>query len=280
VQRHQNHGRRAREHVIAEKLKPVEFPRSARYDPEWVLENLMGPNVLWLAESLSEQMELTPGMRVLDMGCGKAVSSIFLAKEFGVQVWATDLWIGADENWGRVRQAGVEELVFPIHAEAHSLPFAAGFFDALVSLDAYHYFGTDDLYLGRHFAPLVRPGGQIGIVVPGLAREFHDPPAHLERFWAREWEMWSFHSPEWWRRHWAKSGLVTVEVADLVPEGWKRWLDWDEASVELEFVPETFAEELPAWIETMRADGGRNLGFARVVARRILREHDVAAANG
>lgn len=269
MQCHRNRDGRSRERLIAEKLKPAEFPRSASYEPEWALENLMGPNVLWLAESLSQAMELEPGMRVLDMGCGKAVSSIFLAKEFGVQVWATDLWIGASENWRRVCEAEIEELVFPIHAEAHALPFAEGFFDALVSLDAYHYFGTDNLYLGRHFAPLVRPGGQIGIVVPGLVREFDtDPPAHLASFWAREWEMWSFHSPEWWRRHWVKTGLVAVEVADLVPAGWQRWLEWDEASLELGFVPETFAEELPAWIETMRTDAGRNLGFARVVARR------------
>ena len=208
-----------------EKLKPAEFPRSARYDAEWVLENLMGPNVLWLAESLTEQMKLEPGMRVLDLGCGKAVSSIFLAKEFGVQVWATDLWIDASDNARRIRDAGVEELVFPVHAEAHTLPFAAGFFDALVSLDAYHYFGTDEMYLGRYFAPLVKPEGRIGIVVPGLVREFEEPPAHLAEFWAQEWEMWSFHSPAWWRRHWEKTGLVDVEVADLVPDGWRRWLD-------------------------------------------------------
>ena len=193
--------------MIAEKLKPAEFPRSASYDPEWVLENVMGPNVLWLAESLSEAMELEPGMRVLDMGCGKAVSSIFLAKEFGVQVWAADLWIAAGENWRRVCEAGMEDLVFPIHAEAHALPFAEGF-DALVSLDAYHYFGTDELHLGRYFAPLVRHGGQIGIVVPGLVREFEgDPPEHLASIWAREWECWSFRSPEWWRHHWVKTGL-------------------------------------------------------------------------
>jgi SAM-dependent methyltransferase len=268
VQRQSNRDPGSRERLIAEKLRPAGFPRSASYDPNWVLENLMGPNVLWLTESLCDEMELEPGMRVLDLGCGKAVSSIFLAKEFGVQVWATDLWIDARENWRRVREAGVEELVFPIHAEAHALPFADGFFDALVSLDAYHYFGTDDLYLGRHFAPLVEPGGQLGIVVPGLVREFDEPPAHLASFWAREWEMWSFHSPEWWRGHWEKTGVVVVEVADLVPDGWRRWLDWDEVSLELGFVPEEFANELPEWIETMRRDAGRNLGFVRVVARR------------
>ena len=27
-----------------------QFPRSASYDPEWVIENLMGSNVLWLTE--------------------------------------------------------------------------------------------------------------------------------------------------------------------------------------------------------------------------------------
>ena len=42
----------------------------------------MGPNVFWLAEALSQVMDLQPGMRVLDMGCGKAISSIFLARDF------------------------------------------------------------------------------------------------------------------------------------------------------------------------------------------------------
>jgi cyclopropane fatty-acyl-phospholipid synthase-like methyltransferase len=266
---HQDGDRRTRSLEIAEKLKPIEFPRSASYDSEWVLENLMGPNVLWLAESLSQVMDLQPGMRVLDMGCGKAVSSIFLAKEFGVQVWANDLWIDASENWRRVCELGVQDLVFPIRAEAHALPYAHGFFDALVSLDAYHYFGTDDLYLGRWFAPLVKPGGQIGIVAPGLAREFDaDPPAHLAPMWAREWEFWSFHGPEWWRRHWSRTGLVDVEVADRIADGWRHWANWDEASLELGFVQDEFAATLPEWIETMRTDAGRNLGFTRMVARR------------
>lgn len=140
------------------------------------MENTMGPNVLWLTEFLSEAMELRPGMRVLDMGCGKAVSSIYLAKEFGVQVWATDLWIAPTDNWRRIREAGVEGSVFPVHAEAHTLPYPHEFFDALISIDAYHYFGTDDLYLAQHFLPVVRPGGQVGIVVPAVAEEFEGDP--------------------------------------------------------------------------------------------------------
>src|SRR5918997_725017 len=100
------------------------FPRSSRYHPDWVIRN---------------------GMGVLDLGCGRATSSIFLAREFGVQVWATDLWIGASENSLRIRDAGLEDRVFPLHADARSLPYAGEYFDAIVSLDSYPYYGTDAL---------------------------------------------------------------------------------------------------------------------------------------
>ena len=48
----------------------------------------------------------------------------------------------------RIEEAGLNELITAVHAAAHTLPFAAGFFDAIVSIDAYQYFGTADLYLG------------------------------------------------------------------------------------------------------------------------------------
>ena len=123
------------------------FPRSSRYNFEWIKEGAMGSNVLWMTEWLCERLDLRPGMRVLDLGCGKAKSSVFLAREFGVEVWATDLWIAATENWQRIRDAGLEKQVYPLHCDARALPFAAEFFDAIVALDCYPYFGTDDLYL-------------------------------------------------------------------------------------------------------------------------------------
>ena len=48
------------------------FPRSARYDRAWIVENSVGPNVLWIGEFLAEAMAFEPGMKVLDLGCGKA----------------------------------------------------------------------------------------------------------------------------------------------------------------------------------------------------------------
>src|ERR1700719_4832029 len=116
-----------------ERLISEHFPLASQYHPEWVLANASGgANSLWLTEWLASALELRPGMRVLDLGCGRAASSIFLRREFGVQVWATDLWFSASENSQRIRDAGVEDGVFPIHADARALPFAVDFFDAIV----------------------------------------------------------------------------------------------------------------------------------------------------
>ena len=77
---------------------PAHLPRSASYPVELMVEAMMGPNVLWLAEALTQVMTLEPGMRVLDLGAGKAPSSIFLPREFDVSVVAADLWIAPSEN--------------------------------------------------------------------------------------------------------------------------------------------------------------------------------------
>lgn len=94
---------------MPELLHHARYPRANRYDAAWVIRNQMGPNALWLAESLGEIMTIEPGMRVLDLGCGRAMSSIFIAREFGAQVWATDLWIPAAENQERIVEAGLTD---------------------------------------------------------------------------------------------------------------------------------------------------------------------------
>jgi SAM-dependent methyltransferase len=252
---------------MQELLKNDRFPRSSKYDPEWVLKGWMGPNVIWLTEWLCEKMDLKPGMRVLDMGCGKALSSVFLAKEFGVQVWANDLWIPAAENWQRIKEAGLENQIFPIHAEAHALPYADGFFDAIVSLDSYQYYGTDDLYLS-YFSKFLKPGGQIGIVVPGLAQEIKgQPPEHLTKSWGGPstfWvdECWCFHTAAWWQRHWDKLSIVKDVEADLLPDGWKHWLQYEKACHEAGTLL------FPSEVAPLEADGGRYMALVRVTGRR------------
>src|SRR5499427_4966140 len=177
------------------------FPRSSRYNPEWLIASARGgANPLWLSEWLTDAMELRPGMRVLDLGCGRAASSIFLHREYDAQVWATDLWFSTSENIQRIRDAGAEDGVFPIHADARSLPFAPDFFDAIICIDSFPYYGTDDLFL-NYLAGFVKPGGRIGIAGAGLMQQIEGAvPDHLEEWWTQD--LWALHSAGWWRRHW------------------------------------------------------------------------------
>lgn len=231
--------------------------RSSKYNPEWVKSAIGGAApVLRITEWLTDAMDLRPGMRVLDLGCGRAASSIFLHREFGVQVWATDLWFSADENSRRVRDAGVAHSVFPIHADARRLPYPAEFFDAIVSIDSFPYYGTDDLYL-NNLARLVRPGGQIGIAGAALEREIEgEVPEHLRAWWTPD--LWCFHSSAWWRRHWERTGIVEIELSENMPEGGRLWLDWHR-----ENWPHNTLE-----LAALEADAGRYVGYMRQVARR------------
>lgn len=241
---------------IDDRVIAARFPRSAAYNPAWVSENGFGGNPLWQCEWLCETLRLAPGMRVLDLGCGRAKSSIFLAREFGVEVWAVDLWVGATENWQRVRDAGLEGRVTPLHADARGLPFAGEFFDAIVAVDSYSYFGGDPLYL-NYLAHFVKVGGQMGIVGAGIVEDWSgDVPEHLRANWGQDW--WGLQSHRAWRRLWERTGIVDVEAADAMDQGWQFWVEWHRRCW-----PDNGDE-----IAVLEADAGRRLGYVRVVGRR------------
>ncbi|MBN2169534.1 MAG: methyltransferase domain-containing protein [Actinobacteria bacterium] len=218
---------------------------------------------MWLTEWLCESMKLKSGMRVLDLGCGKALSSIFLAREFDVRVWAADLWVNPDRNWKRVKDSGVSDLVSPLQVEAHSLPFPAEFFDAVISVDAYQYFGTDVLYLG-YLSRFVKPGGKIGIAVPGLMSSIKNGvPEHLLKEQSNGQPFWedgcaSFLTPADWHALWERSNVIEISSVDTLEDGWRYWHDFE---VELE---KAGKNRFPSVAEALDWDAGQYLGFMRM----------------
>jgi hypothetical protein len=143
-----------------DRLVSDRFPRASKYHPDWIMASVSGgANSLWLTEWLTTALDLRPGMRVLDLGCG---------------------------------------------ADARSLPFAAGFFDAIVSIDSFVY------------------------------------------------------------------GILDIERADSMPDGWRFWLDWHKV-----VAPDNAAE-----INALEIDRGRYFGYVRVVSRRrgetALGEHPLS----
>lgn len=208
----------------------MEYLKSKKYDKNLIKENMMGPNSMKILEELLEGVPLKRGMRVLDLGCGNGLTSVFLAKEYGVQVFALDLWISATENYMRFKQFGLENQIIPIHADAMELPFANGYFDAVISVDSYHYFGNNDTYFDMYLANLLKKDALIAIGIPGMNYEVHDHiPEEMKQHWPKDsLEMW--HSKEWWKKIFSKSehfDLVAIQAMDCFEEVWNDWLETD-----------------------------------------------------
>lgn len=190
----------------------------------------MGPSCLRLCAELAESLPLREGMRVLDLGCGMALTSMFLADKFKVRVFAADLWIDPTDNYERIRAFGMEETVFPVRAEAFALPFARGYFDAVVCVDAYHYFGAEEGYLEKYLAPVVKENGILAVAMPGLRAEFTDGvPAGLAPYWQ---EDMNFYTSDWWRALWERSGAVKITECGPMESHVDAWNDWLETDNE------------------------------------------------
>jgi hypothetical protein len=99
--------------------------------------------------------------------------------------------------------------------------------------------------------------------VPAVVEELVEVPAIWRELWYPDY--WSFHSPEWWRTQWSRSGNVEVEHADLLPDGWRHWLRWEHLGP---IGPERWREHSRGWVKNLEADGGATMGFSRVVARK------------
>jgi SAM-dependent methyltransferase len=242
-------------------IRPDRYPRASRYDPAWLVALDMGPNPLWLLENLVPELALEPGMRVLDLGSGKGASSVFLAREHGVQVTAVDWWIRAEHAAATFAEARVDHLVTAVRAEAHALPFDPHRFDAVVCIDAYEYFGATPDYL-PYLARFVRPGGRIGVATPALRREPSPGhlPAHVAAVVGDEALAW--HTDAWWRALWEGCSAVDVLAARLQHDGWEDWLRWQRAA---DRAAGLFAGS--AVLDMLLADGGALLTFALLAAR-------------
>lgn len=251
--------------ALSDLVRPDRYPRSSRYDPAWLLGLDMGPNPLWLLEDLGRNLDLRPGARVLDLGSGKGATSVFLAREYGVQVVAADWWIAPEEAAAVFEEAGVGDRVRAVRAEAHALPFEEESFDAVVSVDAFEYFGTADSYL-PYLVRFLRPGGQLGMATPALTREIRELgaiPPHIKEVVG--WEAIAWHTADWWRFQWEITELVEVTSARLQQDAWKDWLLWARAGAEHH--PDGRSANRPV-IDMLTEDGGDLLSFALVTARK------------
>jgi hypothetical protein len=129
----------------------------------------------------------------------------------------------------------------------------------VISIDSYHYFGTESRYLA-YLLEFLKPHGSVGVVVPGLT---HDPGLTLPPYLAERWtpDLFTWPVPDWWRNHRQRTELVDVATAEMVPAGWDDWLQWLKAC---DLVDRGYAPDA----DMLEADQGELLGLIRLLAHR------------
>ncbi len=202
-----------------------------KYSRYFTKEYLMGPNSFRLLDELIRRSpEEVCYERTLDLGCGMALTSVFLANETGAErVFAFDLWISASDNYRRIRDLGLDDRIIPIHGDAMEMPFAHEYFDAVVSVDAYHYFGCRKGVFSEKILPFVRRGGHVMIAVPGLKEEPRGEMKELFTTWAEGDDSELFRTAAWWENLLKEEcgdrcGIV-VREAECFDTAWQEWFD-------------------------------------------------------
>ena len=119
-------------------------------------------------------MHLKPGLRVLDLGCGAGWASRLLAQAVGGGTQPGQV-VGLDVSDEMIRRAranseGYHNLLFVV-GSAQEIPWREDFFDRVLSVESFYYYGDQDGALDEVFR-VMAPNGELYILI-NLYKENH-----------------------------------------------------------------------------------------------------------
>jgi SAM-dependent methyltransferase len=212
---------------IRETLREVDktkYKELKYYSKEDIWKDI-GPGGLYLVSLLAKELELKPNAMVLDLGCGSAESSMYLAEKYKVKIIAADLWTNPTENAKKIKNRGYEEDIIPMRLDASKpLPFSEEYFDAILCINNLNFYGTEIKVvdqISRH----LKVGGVFCAGGECLNEEFSQEqlkiPPEVYNFAKPVWEddFLTSHSPGWWSDHIGKARVLQLISCNEIEDG-------------------------------------------------------------
>jgi cyclopropane fatty-acyl-phospholipid synthase-like methyltransferase len=225
-------------------------------------ETMWGPNGIRQSEELASYFTITRDMRILDLGCGMGLSSLYLVQAHGAEVFATDLYADPTENYERFKSLGIADKIIPMILDASQpMPFAKRYFDLIFSVGSYNIFGDNEEMLPS-LASYVKKGGYIAVSFPGLKYDFGgNVPPEMQPFWSVPEVAKTVRGIEWWRELWSKAeGVEVVNISEQACHdiAWKEYLASIDPNGEDKWT-----------LDMMAAEGGKYFNTIQLIAKVI-----------